>query len=334
MADRKIISKIVTGSYMYGTFRLDSDRDYQGVFLPSTDDLLGLQGCPSEWSQSVKKSAGDRNTVGDVDCKFFSLQRFFNLAGQGQPGQLELLFSTGLLVEQQSLEWKLIVDNRALFLSRKGIAPFVGFALAQAHKTSIKGDNLNLIRRLTEWCRNQSAERLNLSLTEVTERVGVAESEDVSMVFEPGLTLPIITNDHGFGVVRVAGRDFDIGAKTKFFMKCLEKLEFRYGKRSEAAAANGLDFKSLMHAYRLLFEAKEFLQTGSITLPRPPDEIELLKKILNKQLPEGFDFLADIESQIDYIRKEIEPNSPLPEQPDWSQIGQLCRVMLGHHIRG
>ena len=71
MSSRTKICKITIGSNLYGTNRPESDMDISGVFLPSEDDMLGLQNCPAEMSESVKVSDGPRNSIGDVDCKFY-----------------------------------------------------------------------------------------------------------------------------------------------------------------------------------------------------------------------------------------------------------------------
>lgn len=366
MTERQILCKIKIGSYLYGTNRPDSDLDFSGVFLPSSQDLLGLQACPGEMSESVKVSEGPRNSKDDVDCKFYSLQKFINLAAQGQPGQLELLFAPPEMYEQipklhalYGDAWKEIVNNRAWFLSKKNIWPFIGFALAQAHKTTIKGDNLNALRAIAEW-----GGRLSPGQRQQPLRDWLAPADGQWRFIEPkikapgrwkgflmavlamfrdepevaetlkvlGLKFEIQENDRGFDTFRVAGRQYDPGVKVKAFLKNVDELIKRYGTRSEAAAEHGLDYKSLMHAYRLLGQAEELLQTGQITLPRPPAEVKFLMSIRNMQMPADYDWLGEITARIDRIRSEFEPRSSLPAQPAWDKLGRMCRDMLREHI--
>ena len=136
MENRKIIFETRVGSWLYGTNRPDSDEDFQGVFLPSKEDLLGIQNCSAEWKQNTKISNTVQNTKGDIDRKFYSLKRFFHLAAEGQPGQLELFFATPESTISYDPIWSEILDNIGLFLSKKSIVPFIGFALSQAHKAS------------------------------------------------------------------------------------------------------------------------------------------------------------------------------------------------------
>lgn len=326
MKERVILFECLAGSRLYGTSRPESDMDYQGVFMPSDAEFLGLQNPATEWNLSTKKSEGARNQKGDVDRKLFSVRRFLHLAGEGQPGALEMLFAPSDCTSTTSEQWRTILKNRDMFLSRKSVAPFVGFALSQAHKATLKGDSLRLIRKIIEWGDNliPGAEQQALKHNVTIDEGRAWCSNDWS--------LPIKTNAEGFTTVEVGGRNYDVGLKTKTFINNLKELEGRYGSRSQAAAEDKYDFKSLHHAYRLLGEAKELLFTGKITLPRPPEEREFLMAIKNKQLPTD-DVFADLTARIDELRQVIEPSSPLPEEPDWSRIMALAihlhRELLG-----
>lgn len=340
MSKRKIICQIVTGSNLYGTNRPDSDIDYTGIFLPSSADLLGMQNCPTEYTENVKKGSGPRNTAGDVDCKFFGLKQFFKLAAEGQPGQLEMLFAPDSHTVVTSPEWELIKKEKGLFLSKKGIGPFIGFAIAQAHKSTVKGENLNALRAIAAWGDK-------LTPAEYNEALGAYLTGEDGSLFDlrkeewtgkcviPGVdgVFDLIKNEHGFITFRVAGRQFDPGSKTKVFLGSVKALIGKYGTRSEAAAENGLDYKSLMHAYRLLFEAEEFLRKGHITLPL--SEAEVLKLIrAGKMYPSGFDWHSDLIGWADHLRQEVAPKSHLPDTPNWSKINALCERMLWNHLSG
>lgn len=347
MTERKIICKIKIGSYLYGTNRPDSDLDFSGVFLPSTQDLLGLQACPGEMGESVKISEGPRNTKGDVDCKFYSLQKFINLAAQGQPGQLELLFAPLEMYEHVDASetltptWQEMRNNYGWFLSKKSVLPFIGFALAQAHKTTIKGDNLNRLRAVAEWGSKLLPAEKQEPLSNWIFSSGSADnmyrfrwpSHRLSAYPQMArFEFEVKENDKCYETFRIAGRQYDPGVKVKTFLKNIDDLIAQYGSRSEAAAAHGLDYKSLMHAYRLIGQAEELLTEGKISLPRPPKEIEFLKSVLNLELPKDFDWLGDITSRIDKIRTVLEPKSSLPIGPRWDKLGKLCQEILCKHI--
>lgn len=334
MAERKIICEIQVGSHLYGTNRPDSDKDFQGVFLPSSQDLLGLQEAPKEWSRNIKVSDGPRNTKDDVDRKFFNLKRFMHLAAEGQPGQLEMLFAPSNMIVSHTPEWLYLQSvARPMFLSRQSIAPLIGFSLSQAHKATLKGENLRLIREVLEWSKILMPEALNGSV--LSNAVDKRDSLKLSF---GGPVLKVVTNDQGFRTIEIGGRNYDVNLKTQRFLNNLRELESKYGARSRAAADSAFDFKSLMHAYRLLGEAKELLLTGKITLPRPAEEVAFLRRFIksdqnpNPGLGEGHDYFADIQNRITELREVIEPQSPLPEEPDHKRINELCIKMLSKHL--
>jgi hypothetical protein len=330
MIDRKIIFKARVGSHLHGTSTPKSDEDFLGVFLPSTEDLLGLQNRPSEWTENEKLSEGPRNEKGDTDCKYLAIYEFFRQAAQGQSQALELFYVPKEHVIISTPEWDRIVMNRHLFVSRKGILPIIGFAIAQMHKATIKGENLNKINTLIESCNERIANGLGRdSIVAHLEWPGdmyeKEEGDPSAWLF--GVPVHFHTNEHGYKLVRIAGRDYDIGTTIKRFREGLETLEAKYGSRTRLAAQMTYDYKSVTHAFRLIGEAEEFIQTGHITFPRP--DAEFLLKVKNKEY-EG-DVSAEIDKRLDNLRQNLEPNSSLQLTPNHSKINQLCIDMLSSH---
>lgn len=321
----KTIFKCRVGSHLYGTNRPESDEDFAGVRLHSMEQLLGLQNPPSEVTENVKLSAGPRNAAGDVDCKFFYLQRFINLAGQGQPGQLEMLFAPAEMIIVKEYEWEVIQAHIDLFKSKKGVAPFIGFALAQAHKAVIKGENLNLIEELIAALSKKSSAELNMSIED-----HFTGYDDESYEIANGPRVRKAISDDGTEVLQIAGRKFNLGLSAKKFLNTLQSMEEKYGTRVRAAAEQKYDYKSLGHAVRLLSQAEEFLTDGVITLPRP--DSAFVKSILTGKCDPDIDWLDYISSRIDHIRQVVEPKSSLPDAPDWKELNALCIELQKAHL--
>jgi len=332
MKDRTIILETRIGSHLYGTNRPDSDEDYQGIFIPSREDLLGVQNCSAEWSMNEKKSDTIQNQKGDVDRKFYSLKRFMHLAAEGQPGQLELFFATPASVISYDPIWSKILDNIGLFLCRKSIVPFIGFAMSQAYKATMKGETLLLIQDIIAHFDSTYPKGIPNALTikaAIPRPFSSGEHLWVSVTSQSALK--VITNLQGFTTVEIGGRNYDINLKLKTFVANLKELEARYGKRSRAAADNKYDYKSLMHAYRLLGEAEELLKTGKITFPLPPERVEFLKSVRAGTCGE-LDHWAILTNQIDHLRQEVEPKSFLPEEADHAGINKLCIEILSDSL--
>lgn len=314
---------------MYGTNRPESDEDFLGVFLPSSEDMFSLGNCPTEWTMNEKKSTGARNAKGDVDRKFYSVPKFLNLLGQGQPWALELVFAPQNMIITATADWEIIVNCQYYYLSKNSISPFIGFAKAQAYKATLKGENLNLVRRLIDGIGDLTTAGLNCTIDDYALRdEATLPLTEVQFL---GETLKVEQSQYRPGVfmdnIVVAGRKFEFTKKIKHMKSQLQTLEAEYGTRSEAAAKAGYDFKSLLHAYRLIGEAKELLATGKMSMPRPPDEIELLKKIRDGEYEA--DFFQEIEDRIAEV-KAIK--SDLPDSANWSMINEVCRSLMEMHL--
>jgi predicted nucleotidyltransferase len=331
MAQRKIIFKCVIGSNLYGTNRADSDEDYMGVFLPSTEDLLGMQSCPSEWTENQKVTDSVRNGKGDVDCKFYSLQRFFELAASGQPAQREFFYIPDNKVIISTPEWELIKQNSNLFLSSNGLSAFIGFAKAQMDKTALKGENLKKIRNLIslkEYCKKNS-----MLYKEIGTLLSLPdENKHVHFLFdelkETMNHKEDFHNDQTHELVEVVGRSFNYGIPIKTIFAKLEKIESTYGSRSEDALKNTHDLKNLYHAYRLVSEIQEYLETGNITFPRP--DADFLKEIRAGNY--NADYRQELADKIKNIKDVVEPKSLLSKTADYSKINKLCQQILKKHI--
>lgn len=314
MVERKIIFKARVGSHLHGTSTPASDTDYLGVFLPSAKDLLGLQNRPSEWTEDQKVSEGPRNGKGDVDCKYLALYEFMQQAAKGQSQALELLFIPEEHIAIKTKEWQYILDNKHVFLSKKSILPFIGFANAQAHKAVIKGENIRILQELIPKCR-QHNNRITIG--------GVLQDDKMLL----GLPVECVTNEHGFKLVRIAHREYDLALPLKRLADSLEGLLDKYGTRSHAAAINTYDFKSVTHAFRLCGEAEELMEFGTITFPRPDAKILL-------SIKEG-NYVGDLEEdmakRLDNIRK-LRYNSTLPDESDRSKVNKLCYDLLSKHL--
>lgn len=105
----------IGGSHAYGTNQEGSDVDIRGVALNSKEDLLGL---------------GDFEHYVDTatDTTVFSFNKAVKLMCSGNPNMLEQLGNSDELVISYNPATKLLFDNKNLFLSKRVIYSFGGFA--------------------------------------------------------------------------------------------------------------------------------------------------------------------------------------------------------------
>jgi predicted nucleotidyltransferase len=311
-SNRKIIFKARVGSHLYGLNTPDSDEDFLGVYLPSIEDMIGLQSRPKEWTENVKLSTSDRNTKGDIDCKYLPIYTFLKEAAEGQSQSVELLFIPNEHIIVMEPEWSRILDHREKIISKDSLLPIIGFAKAQASKAVVKGSNLNKIRNLLTSLSNYVAPLRDITIKDKIVNNTLFNEE-----------IEVLTNDYGFEVIRIAGRDYDVGLSLKRFKESLIKLEAKYGTRVQNAAQHTYDFKSVTHAFRLCFEAEDLLARSYLTFPSPCKDFLMEVKKGNY----SGDLDVDIEKRLDFLR-ELRDTSSLRDKPDLSALNKLCQNMI------
>lgn len=319
--NRKIIFECHVGSKLYGTNRPDSDDDFMGVFLPSTKESFGLNPFSrenSELDMGKKISESKRNTVGDLDKKYYRIDKFLTLLSEGQSKLLEMLFSPKELWTNQSPEWDLIYSNRDLFLSKNAIIPFCSFAKAQSLKAVLKGDNLNTLRELIALLESKNK---NKTIKEELSK----ELDELNSLKKIKL---LILKD-GVDGVEIAGRKYLLSQKVKDVYRKLSDLEKEYGDRSKKSAEEGYDFKSLSHAYRLLFQSEFLLKNNTLMFPLPKEQIDFLKKVRSGE------YKADYFSELDQMQEKVmdlKEKSTLADSVDLEKVEDLCQKILYNHL--
>lgn len=289
------------GSHVYGTSLPTSDTDIKGVYLPKAKDIL-LQRVKETVHQSTKENYSMRNTSQDTDTEIFSLQRYLRLLCEGQTVALDILFTPRqFYLDIPDPIWYFdICANKERFLHR-GTSAFVGYCLKQASKYGIKGSRMSAIRSILDILVTlPEQEKLEEHEKEIQEVCGNSDFSE-------------ITNDPAERFLEVCQRKVGMKCTVKHAISVFKKVFDKYGERSIQAERNeGIDWKALMHAVRVLEQAKELLLTGNITFPRP--EAGLLLKIRKGELE--YRKLAEVIEAGVMELAEIREKSSLPENPD------------------
>lgn len=137
----RLIFVCITGSYLYGTNRPDSDIDIRGVCLNPIESLLGFTHFEQYLPNKDDASRFSFNNFGisSDDVQIYGLNKFLQLALAANPNIIELLFADNLLdsIQVDTYIWKKILDNRDSILSTRVIHTFSGYAYSQLQR--IKG---------------------------------------------------------------------------------------------------------------------------------------------------------------------------------------------------
>jgi predicted nucleotidyltransferase len=132
-----LIHLFVGGSKLHGAkVGATDDLDIYGVFVESPEMSLGLM--PQDHFVWSTASDERRNGPEDVDVTLYSLRRWAELAAKGNATALHFVFADA--TAESTPVWKMVQEQRSLFLSRRSAEQFIGFADNQKQRiTGEKG---------------------------------------------------------------------------------------------------------------------------------------------------------------------------------------------------
>jgi hypothetical protein len=115
--------------------------------------------------------------------------------------------------------------------------------------------------------------------------------------------------DDPIELLEINGKQFDMRVKIQDVAKVLKKLVGKYGNRARRAK-DGVDWKAVSHAYRVIFELEELLKTGGIQFPLK--DRDFLRKVKLGEV--DYDQVQDDLPEL--IEKSKDLDSNLPEKAD------------------
>ena len=132
----------IGGSQLHGA-KLEGtdDTDWYGVFIEPPEKMIGLERDEFFVYTTGGKKGG--NGPQDVDICLYSLRKWAGMAAKGNPSALHFVFATP---QFSSEAWSEIVRNRAVFLSKYHLQPFLKFADDQMDRLCGKKGQKNIHR--------------------------------------------------------------------------------------------------------------------------------------------------------------------------------------------
>lgn len=301
---KHIILLGLSGSYSYGTNQDTSDLDVRGIALNQKSDLIGLT--------SFEQYVDDK-----TDTVVFGFNKMIRLLMECNPNTIELL---GLNPEHYlylSPIGRELLDNRKLFLSKRAIKSFGGYADQQLRRlqNALARDHMaqeERERHIFNSVRN--------AMYDFKERYGVADYGFMDLYTDkaenPDMDVEIFLDA---AIKHYPLRDYrNIWAELNNIIKEYDKI----GKRNRKKDDNHLN-KHAMHLIRLFLMAIDILKEGEIHTFRS-DEHELLMEIRRGgfQKKDGtfraefYEILEGYEKQLHRLAEE----TALPDQPDSEKI--------------
>ena len=307
------------GSHAYGTNVEGSDIDIRGIALNSKSDILGS----SNFEQVVNEA---------TDTTIYSLRKIVSLLSSCNPNTIEIL---GLKPEHYlylSPIGQELLDNKKLFLTKRAVQSFGGYAFAQLRRLDNKA-----ARTL------EQAEREQHILNSITNASYVWP--DKYDCFKDGDFVNLYLDDSELDdmdkeifmdiqLTHYPLRDY------KSMWSDMKNIVSEYGKighRNKNAIANDKLGKHMMHLVRLYLMCLDILEKEEINTFRDKDHDFLMEirngKFLDKDshpLPEFYDMVSDYEKRLKYAAE----NSSLPDKPDYDAINEFLMSVNERIVKG
>ena len=315
---RNIILLGLGGSHAYGTETETSDLDVRGCALNSKSEIL----CNENFEQ-----------VTDIptDTTVYSFTKLIQLLTDCNPNTIEIL---GLKPEHYlylSDIGREMLDNRKMFLSRKAISSFSGYATAQFRRLDNKS------ARLTEQAIQEkhilgSIENAAKSFRDMyfeypEDAIRLYIDEAVSSGLETEIFMDITLKHYPL-------RDYkDMWNRMNDIVRDYAKV----GKRNQNAISHNKLGKHMMHLIRLYLMCIDILEKGEIITYREAEH-DLLMSIRNGAFLDGnrqptdefFEMVEDYKKRLDYAAE----NTSLPENPDYEAIREFTMYVNERAVKG
>lgn len=306
------------GSYAYGTNNEGSDIDFRGVTLMMPSDLIGL----TEFEQYE-----DDHT----DTVIYGFNKLVKLLLECNPNTCEMLgLDEGQYLIKSDLGQELI-NNTGIFLSKRAIKSFGGYADAQLRRlqNAIARDTLSQSDREKHILKSvmnalDDFNRRNIGEDKGSLRLYVDKAENPELETEIFVDadykhLPLRDYTDMWGTMRTVVRDYD-----------------KIGKRNKKKDDNHLN-KHAMHLIRLFMMAIDILEKGEIRTHRTDDFPLLLAIRRGEYMQEDGTFSSSFYEMLEeYERKldEAATKTVLPDNPDMEQVEKFVERINRFAITG
>lgn len=314
----RIILLGLGGSYAYGTNNAGSDIDFRGVTLQLPSDLIGL----TEFEQYEDDK---------TDTVIYGFNKLVRLLLECNPNTCEML---GLDEDQYLIKSALgqeLIDHTDLFLSKRAIKSFGGYADAQLRRlqNAIARDTLpqsdrekhilkSVLNSLEDFNRRYEGDEKNGMRLYIDKAVN-PELETEIFVDSNYKHFPLRDYTDLWGAMKTVVRDYD-----------------KIGKRNKKKDDNHLN-KHAMHLVRLFMMAIDILEKHRICTHRSED-LPLLLSIRRGEYmksdgtfsPAFYEILEEYENRLD----EAAAKTTLPDNPDMKKVSEFVERVNRYAVTG
>ena len=320
----KVVYITMYGSKLFGTDNPNSDTDYKGIFVPSKRDVL-LKRDIEHYNYNTNTEG--KNTQEDVDLQLYSIYKWFTLLKKGETGALDLLFSlfrTDTQVYNDAAFTSIIMENYTRFYNRH-LHSFVGYCVGQSKMYNIKGKRFGELHDFVEIFSQIAIDDPSVKLREYFPHIEQILAEG-SYKYVKFVKASVARGNQAYKegrYIELLGKRFAGSTTVGYFAEKIIEMEEQFGHRSRNSA-EGVDFKALSHAVRVINEVEELLDEGFITFP-------LKNRAYVTAIKEGRESLEDVmaylDLKLDVVQQKLEESS-LPQKSDEVFIDELILELL------
>ena len=313
-----IILLTLGGSHAYGTNIEGSDVDIRGCALNAKDEILTNK----NFEQFVNE---------DTDTTIYSFNKLISLLVNVNPNTVELLGNKPEHYLYLSPIGKELIDNRHLFLSKKCIYSFGGYANQQLRRLD------NKAARLVSQSEQEQHVLRSIEHASVTFKDRYFEKDDdaIKLYIDKSdrdeYDTEIFMDIH---LTHYPLRDY----KSMWSdMNTVVKEYSKLGKRNQNAIEHNKLAKHMMHLVRLYLMCFDILNDGEIITYREKDH-DFLMEIRNgkylddnrQPIPEFFELVNELEAKLE----DAKQNTSLPDHPDYKKINEFVVSVNERIVRG